>query len=222
MINLLSNSIKYNKPDGSIDTYAEELSCDGTTVWYEFKIVDTGLGMSIVKALLDKLGGSIKVESRLGEGTTFVFRMPFKLDTEALEKKTAQTDTEKHSLAGMQILLVEDNEINMEIAEFYLTDLGASVEKAWNGKETVEKFATSSEGFYDLILMDVMMPVMDGCEAAQRIRALNRSDARSICILAMTAQTSERSIQKCLSVGMNGHIAKPIDEKKLLKMIDLN
>ena len=151
MVNLLSNAIKYNKSNGTIDTYAEELSCDGTTVWYEFKIVDTGigmseefikeqlfkpftqekndartlyrgtgLGMSIVKALLDKMGGSIEVESQLGEGSTFTFRLPFKVDENAIETKKEEQSSGEQKLEGKQILLVEDNEINMEIAEFYL------------------------------------------------------------------------------------------------------
>ena len=157
MVNLLSNAIKYNKSNGTIDTYAEELSCDGTTVWYEFKIVDTGigmseefikeqlfkpftqekndartlyrgtgLGMSIVKALLDKMGGSIEVESQLGAGSTFTFRLPFELDENAIETKTEEQSLGEQKLEGKRILLVEDNEINMEIAEFYLKELGKS------------------------------------------------------------------------------------------------
>lgn len=250
MINLLSNAIKYNKPNGSIDTYAEELSCDGETVWYEFRITDTGigmseefiktqlfkpftqekndartlyrgtgLGMSIVKALVDKLGGSIEVESKLGEGSTFTFRLPFKVDETVSEKETEETNQKAQSLEGMRILLVEDNEINMEIAEFYLKDLGAEVEKAWNGKEAVEKFEASAPNSYDVILMDVMMPVMGGREAARCIRSMERPDAVTIPIYAMTAQVSPESIQKCLAAGMNGHIAKPIDEQKLLDKI---
>ena len=242
MLNLLSNAIKYNKPNGSIDTYAEELSCDGTTVWYEFKLVDTGigmseefvrehlfqpftqekndartlykgtgLGMSIVKALLEKMGGSIEAESELGEGSTFVFRIPFKVNDMLPEKEERAESTEK-TLAGMHFLLAEDNEINMEIAEFYLTDLGATVSKAWNGKEALELFEASEPGSYDVILMDVMMPEMDGHEAAHRIRALKRPDAQNVQIVAMTAQTSEDSIHKCLDAGMDGHIAKTSSE----------
>lgn len=252
MLNLLSNAIKYNKPNGSIDTYAEELSCDGTTVWYEFKLVDTGigmseefvrehlfqpftqekndartlykgtgLGMSIVKALLEKMGGSIEAESELGEGSTFVFRIPFKVNDMLPEKEERAESTEK-TLAGMHFLLAEDNEINMEIAEFYLTDLGATVSKAWNGKEALELFEASEPGSYDVILMDVMMPEMDGHEAAHRIRALKRPDAQTVRIVAMTAQTSEDSIQKCLDAGMDGHIAKPINEEKLLSALHKN
>ena len=250
MVNLLSNAIKYNKPNGTIDTYAEELSCDGTTVWYEFKIVDTGigmseefikeqlfkpftqekndartlyrgtgLGMSIVKALLDKMGGSIEVESQLGEGSTFTFRLPFKVDENAIETQKEEQSSGEQKLEGKQILLVEDNEINMEIAEFYLKELGIVVDKAWNGKEAIDKFKESAPGTYDLILMDIMMPVMGGREAARRIRTLERPDAETVRIYAMTAQVSSESVHKCLASGMNGHIAKPIDESKLREIL---
>ena len=252
MLNLLSNAIKYNKPNGRIDTYAEELSCDGTTVWYEFKLVDTGigmseefvrdhlfqpftqekndartlykgsgLGMSIVKALLEKMGGCIDVESVPGEGSTFTFRLPFKVNDVLIQKEERNESSEK-PLAGMHFLLAEDNEINMEIAEFYLTDLGATVSKAWNGKEALELFEASEPESYDVILMDVMMPEMDGHEATQRIRALKRPDTQTVRIVAMTAQTSEDSIQKCLDAGMDGHIAKPINEEKLLSALHKN
>lgn len=250
MVNLLSNAIKYNKSNGTIDTYAEELSCDGTTVWYEFKIVDTGIGMSeefikeqlfkpftqekndartlyrgtglgmlIVKALLDKMGGSIEVESQLGEGSTFTFRLPFKVDENAIETKKEEQSSGEQKLEGKQILLVEDNEINMEIAEFYLKELGIVVDKAWNGKEAIDKFEESAPGTYDLILMDIMMPVMGGREAARRIRTLERPDAETVRIYAMTAQVSSESVHKCLASGMNGHIAKPIDESKLREIL---
>ena len=250
MVNLLSNAIKYNKSNGTIDTYAEELSCDGTTVWHEFKIVDTGigmseefikeqlfkpftqekndartlyrgtgLGMSIVKALLDKMGGSIEVESQLGEGSTFTFRLPFKVDENAIETKKEEQSSGEQKLEGKQILLVEDNEINMEIAEFYLKELGIVVDKAWNGQEAIDKFEESAPGTYDLILMDIMMPVMGGREAARRIRTLERPDAETVRIYAMTAQVSSESVHKCLASGMNGHIAKPIDESKLREIL---
>ena len=250
MVNLLSNAIKYNKSNGTIDTYAEELSCDGTTVWYEFKIVDTGigmseefikeqlfkpftqekndartlyrgtgLGMSIVKALLDKMGGSIEVESQLGEGSTFTFRLPFKVDENAIETQKEEQSSGEQKLEGKQILLVEDNEINMEIAEFYLKELGIVVDKAWNGKEAIDKFEESAPGTYDLILMDIMMPVMGGREAARRIRTLERPDAETVRIYAITAQVSSESVHKCLASGMNGHIAKPIDESKLREIL---
>ena len=179
----------------------------------------TGLGMSIVKALLDKMGGSIEVESQLGEGSTFTFRLPFKVDENAIETKKEEQSSGEQKLEGKQILLVEDNEINMEIAEFYLKELGIVVDKAWNGKEAIDKFKESAPGTYDLILMDIMMPVMGGREAARRIRTLERPDAETVRIYAMTAQVSSESVHKCLASGMNGHIAKPIDESKLREIL---
>ena len=252
MVNLLSNAIKYNKPGGRIDTYAKELSCDGKQAFYEFGITDTGigmqkefvknklfqpftqeqadartqykgsgLGMSIVKGLIESMNGSIQVESVPGEGTTFTFQLPFLLDDTACSnrkrEKTAETDA-----AGMKILVVEDNEINMEIAEFYLTEAGAKTEKAWNGAEAVQKFAESEAGSFDVILMDVMMPVMDGLEATRRIRALEHPDAGTVTILAMTAQSSADSIHQCEQAGMNGYIAKPVEAAELLRILAEN
>lgn len=249
MVNLFSNAIKYNKPGGSIDTYARELSCNGTTVWYEFRITDTGigmsrdflenqlfkpftqesadartqyrgtgLGMSIVKELVSQMGGSISAESQLGEGTAFTFQLPFLLDKNAAAKPQLKP-TDNGRLDGMHILLVEDNDINMEVAEFQLTSQGAAVDKAWNGREAVERFAASAPGGYQAILMDVMMPVMDGFEASRAIRALDRPDAATVPILAMTAQASDECAQSCHQVGMNGRLVKPLDAKKLAKSI---
>ena len=249
MVNLFSNAIKYNKPGGSIDTYAKELSCDGTTVWYEFRITDTGigmsrdfvenqlfkpftqesadartqyrgtgLGMSIVKELVSQMGGSISAESQLGEGTAFTFQLPFLLDKNAAAKPQPKP-TDNGRLDGMHILLVEDNDINMEVAEFQLTSQGAAVDKAWNGREAVERFAASAPGVYQAILMDVMMPVMNGFEASRAIRALDRPDAATVPILAMTAQASDECAQSCHRVGMNGRLVKPLDAKKLAKSI---
>ena len=249
MVNLFSNAIKYNKPGGSIDTYARELSCNGTTVWYEFRITDTGigmsrdflenqlfkpftqesadartqyrgtgLGMSIVKELVSQMGGSISAESQLGEGTAFTFQLPFLLDKNAATKPQLKP-TDNGRLDGMHILLVEDNDINMEVAEFQLTSQGAAVDKAWNGREAVERFAASAPGGYQAILMDVMMPVMDGFEASRAIRALDRPDAATVPILAMTAQASDECAQSCHQVGMNGRLVKPLDAKKLAKSI---
>ena len=177
--------------------------------------------MSIVKALLEKMGGCIDVESVPGEGSTFTFRLPFKVN-DVLAQKEERNESSEKTLAGMHFLLAEDNEINMEIAEFYLTDLGATVSKVWNGKEALETFEASEPGSYDVILMDVMMPEMDGHEATHRIRALKRPDAQTVRIVAMTAQTSEDSIQKCLDAGMDEHIAKPINEEKLLSALHKN
>lgn len=250
MLNLFSNAVKYNKPLGSVDTYAEEVSCDGKTAWYEFRIADTGigmsgdfvknqlfepftqeqygartryqgtgLGMSIVKGLVEKMGGTIQVESVRGEGTTFTFRLPFTVnETAASETNTAGEDI-SDLLRDRSILLVEDNEINMEIAQFYLEEAGAKVEKAWNGQEAVALFFQKPAGSFDAILMDVMMPVMDGMEATQRIRDLKREDAASIPIIAMTAQTTADIRETCRKAGMDDYIAKPIREEELAKVI---
>ena len=252
MVNLLSNAINYNKPGGRIDTYAKELSCDGKQAFYEFGITDTGigmqkefvknklfqpftqeqadartkykgsgLGMSIVKGLIESMNGSIQVESVPGEGTTFTFQLPFLLDDTACSNRKREK-TEETDAAGMKILVVEDNEINMEIAEFYLTEAGAKTEKAWNGAEAVQKFAESETGSFDVILMDVMMPVMDGLEATRRIRALEHPDAGTVTILAMTAQSSADSIHQCEQAGMNGYIAKPVEAAELLRILAEN
>ncbi|MEQ2563144.1 ATP-binding protein [Ventrimonas sp. CLA-AP-H27] len=249
MVNLLSNAIKYNKPGGRIDTYAKELSCDGKQAFYEFKITDTGigmreefvknglfkpftqeksdartqykgtgLGMSIVKGLVEQMNGCIQVESVEGEGTTFTFQLPFLLD-ETVHAGQDSDGTAAADVSDMKILLVEDNEINMEIAEFYLTEAGAKTEKAWNGAEAVQKFAESETGSFDVVLMDVMMPVMDGLEATRRIRALGRPDAGTVTILAMTAQSSADSIRQCEQAGMDGYIAKPVEAAELLRIL---
>ena len=264
MLNLISNAIKYNKPNGVIDTYAKEVSCDGKTAFYEFRITDTGigmspdfvreqlfkpftqektdartqykgtgLGMSIVKALIEKMGGTIEVHSIVNQGTTYIFRLNFQLNSKtdrnlplnneknrsALSEDFYSASDRFQPLTGLHVLLVEDNDINMEIAEFYLSDCGATATKAWNGQEAVELFKASEPGTYDMILMDIMMPVMNGLEAARAIRALPRPDAATIPILAMTAQTSLESIRQCREAGINEHIGKPVEEKQLRKIL---
>ena len=180
----------------------------------------TGLGMSIVKELIRQMDGSIEVESSLGEGTTFTFRLPFHLAKENADDtksdKAAETGKE---LEGIHVLLVEDNEINMEIAEFYLTDRGATLDKAWNGKEALEQFERSPEGTYDIILMDVMMPVMNGLEASRQIRSLSRPDGNTVPILAMTAQDAASVSSQCRQYGMDDYVLKPADPEQLTKMI---
>ena len=186
--------------------------------------------------------GTIEVKSTLGEGTTFVFQLPFKISEQSgtkIEEKYSfnaekaagkmYTDTQEressvssnveesaqNNLNGINILLVEDNDLNMEIAEFYLSDRGAMIEKAWNGQEALDKFTSSAPNTYDIILMDIMMPVMDGLEAARQIRTLNRKDTKEIPIIAMTANAFQDDIRDCIDAGMNAHIAKPIDSKKI-------
>lgn len=233
LVNLLTNAIKYNKSNGTIDMFVREMSSDDSKVTFEFEIKDTGigmsedyienhlftpfsqakqdartryegtgLGMSIVKGLVDKLGGNIEVKSEVGVGTQIKVVLTYQLDTSKNEKQ----DTSKLDLKDKRILLVEDNEINMEVAEFYLNAVHANVDKAWNGLEAVEK-VKEQPNQYSLILMDIMMPKMNGDEAAKCIRKINPS----IPIVAMSAQ-SEYSIDQTI---MNDSISKPIDEQKL-------
>lgn len=249
MLNLFSNAIKYNKPGGKVDTYITELSCDGCTALFEFKIADTGigmseefvsehlfkpftqeqngartryqgtgLGMSIVKTLIDAMGGTISVQSTPDVGTEITFTLPFKINGNVATKpECAQAAPQTEgSLSGKRVLLVEDNDLNMEIAEFYLDHAGAAVVKAWNGKEAVRMFASSKPGTISLILMDLMMPVMDGYEATRAIRALDHPDASTVPIIAMTANAFDEDRKKSKAAGMNAHLAKPLDMQALL------
>lgn len=179
----------------------------------------TGLGMSIVQGLIQKMHGSVQVESELGKGTKITCQIPFELDTESEMIKETGEISDVTAIENLHILLAEDNEINMEIAEFYLEDMKIKVDKAWNGKEAVEMFAASEPGTYDMILMDIMMPVMDGLEAARCIRQMERSDAKKIPILALTAQVASESIVECGKAGMDGHLTKPIEAQKLKEKI---
>ena len=155
------------------------------------------------------------MESELGKGTRITYQIPFEMNTEQGEPKEAVTISEPEVQKDWRVLLVEDNEINMEIAEFYLKEMGIEVDQAWNGKEAVEKFADSEPGTYDMILMDLMMPVMNGLEASRHIRNMERRDAKEIPILALTAQVTSESIVECGKAGMDGHITKPIEPQKL-------
>lgn len=233
LVNLLTNSIKYNKPNGTIDTYVREVSSDGKCATFEFEVKDTGigmsedyienhlftpfsqakqdartryegtgLGMSIVKGLVDRLGGSIEVKSEVNVGTQIKVVLTYQLDTSTNDNQ----ESTKLDLHNKWILLVEDNEINMEVAEFYLNAVQANVDKAWNGLEAVEKIKEQPNK-YSVIFMDIMMPKMSGDEAARCIRKINPS----IPIVAMSAQ-SEYSIDQTI---MNDSISKPIDEQKL-------
>ena len=182
------------------------------------KFAGTGLGMPIAKNLVEKMGGAITFESEEGTGTTFVIRVPFKIDMNA-DKREKQKDVSEKSIKGLHILLAEDNELNMEIAEFVLQNEGAEVSKAWNGEETVELFRKSESGEFDAILMDIMMPVMNGYEATKMIRSLDREDAKVIPIIAMTANAFTEDRLRAKEAGMNEHIAKPFDVKLLVKII---
>ena len=187
------------------------------------RIVGTGLGMTIVKNLISEMSGQIYVNSTLGEGTTFTFTIPFSLAEELDEKKTKKDSHKKSlqlvSLKGQKILLAEDNVINMEISAEILTMNGVKIVKAWNGEEAVKAFEESSPFEFDAILMDMQMPIMDGCEASQRIRALNRPDAEKIPIIAVTANAFAEDIAATFAAGMNAHISKPIDFNALCRTL---
>ena len=249
LMNILSNAVKYNKENGSIYISCRELISeqqDMTTIEFvcrdtgigmtdEFqkhifepfaqehtgsrtKFAGTGLGMPITKKLVEKMGGTITFESEEGVGTKFVVLIPFKIDMEADQRKEQENVSEK-SIKGLHILLAEDNELNMEIAEFMLQNEGADVTKAWNGQEAVELFRKSKPGEFDVILMDIMMPVMNGYEATKLIRSLDREDARMIPIIAMTANAFTEDRLRAKEAGMDEHIPKPVDVKLLLKVI---
>ena len=159
----------------------------------------------------------MKLEERAG--TTFVLRVPFKIDPDAYKREEQRNVSEK-SIKGLHILLVEDNELNMEISKFVLQNGGADVTKAWNGQEAVELFRKSESGTFDAILIDIMMPVMNGYEATKMIRSLDREDAKTIPIIAMTANAFTEDRLKAKEAGMNEHIVKPVDVEVLIKVIN--
>ena len=164
------------------------------------------------------MGGTITFESELGKGTTFVLRIPFQTDPDVEKREEQKTATER-SIKGLKILLAEDNALNMEIAEFMLANANVQVVCAWNGQQAVELFEQSQQGEFDLILMDIMMPVMNGLIAAKTIRGMERKDAAEIPIIAMTANAFSDDIEQSREAGMNEHLSKPLDEQKLVEVI---
>ena len=174
--------------------------------------------MPISKKLIEKMGGTITFESAEGIGTTFVIRVPFKIDLDA-DKREEQKDVSENSIKGLHILLAEDNELNMEIAEFVLQNEGADVTKAWNGQEAVELFRNSKPGEFNVILMDIMMPVMNGYEATKMIRSLDREDAKKMPIIAMTANAFTEDRIRAKEAGMDEHLSKPIVIDEVIKTI---
>ena len=195
------------------EPFAQEDSCARTSY------MGTGLGMAIAKQFTEMMEGNIAVESELDVGTTFTVTIPFELDSNYKEAYALENVDFSKSLSGLKVLLVEDNELNMEIAEFLLQNEGADVTKAWNGQEAVELFRKSGPGGFDVILMDIMMPVMNGYEATKMIRSLDREDAKEIPIIAMTANAFTEDRIRAKEAGMDEHIAKPVDVGLLIKVI---
>ena len=250
LMNILSNAVKYNKENGYVYISCREIPSKQTAMTtLEFvcrdtgigmaeafqkrifepfaqehagsrtKFAGTGLGMPITKKLVEKMGGTISFESKEGTGTTFVIRIPFQIDADMKDRNETEEKTET-SIQGLHVLLTEDNELNMEIAEFVLQNEGAVVTKAWNGQKAVDIFRKSRPGEFDVILMDIMMPVMNGYEAAKMIRSLDREDAKVIPIIAMTANAFTEDKMRAKEAGMDEHIAKPVDGKLLVKAIN--
>ncbi len=248
LLNILSNAIKYNHPHGKVYVTCRELSFDGKMVVLETVIRDTGigmseefqehlfepfqqenasartkyggtgLGMSITKTLTEKMGGTISFESKKDVGTTFTVQMPFEVDF-SKHVDIVEGDDENASIAGANIILAEDNDINLEIAQFMLSEAGANVIVARNGEEAVTAFTESKPGEISVILMDLMMPVMDGYEATRCIRNMNREDAKAIPIIAMTANAFVEDRIATKKAGMNAHITKPLEPKTVIRTI---
>ena len=246
--NVVGNAVKYNCPGGSVTISCEEKGFDGTTATFLFTCADTGRGMSaafqqhafeafaqeesgartaykgtglglpIAKELVEQMGGKIHFESELGVGTTFYITLPFRVDPNPPKAESAKPE-QAASIKGAHILLVEDNELNMEISQYILEGAGAIVAQAWNGQEAVRRFSESEPGTFDCILMDVMMPLMDGLEATRTIRAMQRPDAATIPIVAMTANTFSEDEQRSREAGMNLFLNKPVDSGKMLQTV---
>lgn len=246
-LNIYGNCIKYNKPHGKVTTTLKCLGEKNGIVTYRWTISDTGigmseeflkhifepfvqehsdartvysgtgLGMSIVKKIIDRMNGTIVVTSKEGEGSTFVITLPFEI-AEKPEEIPAEMDGEVN-IAGLHLLLAEDNELNAEIARTLLEDEGAITTIVNDGQQAVDIFSRNKPGTFDAILMDIMMPEMDGLSATKAIRALDREDAGTIPIIAMTANAFDEDEKKCMEAGMNAHLVKPLDIQKMKEAV---
>ncbi len=249
LMNVIDNALKYNRPHGSVFVRVSEKACQDKTADYQFVVEDTGigigedfkkhifepftqehqgartnyngvgLGMSIVKKLVEQMKGTVEIDSQLGKGSEVRVTLPILVDKD-WGAQPVEEEPDPHSIAGMCVLLVEDNEINCEIVEFMLEDAGAKVVTANDGKAAVDAFAASGLGTFDCILMDLMMPVMSGYEAARVIRGLDREDAKSVPIIALSANAFEEDIAMAKDAGINEHLAKPVDIKKMFQVMD--
>lgn len=250
LLNILSNAVKYTPGGGKVTlSVHEEIKGDGDLSDFTFVIRDngigiskeflpyvfnsfsrernatlsgvsgTGLGMTITKRLVDAMGGKIEIESEQGKGTTVTVFLTFKrFENKVIEKKEEKLP--EISLEGKRVLLAEDNEINSEIASEMLREVGISTEVVTNGEECVNALLSHSAGYYDLVLMDVQMPVMDGYEATRTIRRFQDKDKRMIPVIAMTANVFEEDKEKAYQSGMNGHLSKPIDMALLISTLN--
>ncbi len=249
LMNVIDNALKYNRPHGSVLIQVKETACQGQNANYLFVVEDTGigigeefkehifepftqehqnarthyngvgLGMSIVKKLVDQHKGTVEIDSQIGKGSVVRITLPLRINEAWNEQPKTEEQNVSGSIAGMRVLLVEDNEINCEIVQYILQDAGAKVVTAGNGKIAVDVFASSDPGTFDCILMDLMMPVMSGYEAARMIRSLNRPDAQ-VPIIALSANAFDEDIALSKDAGMNEHLAKPVDIRKMFKVMN--
>ena len=250
LMSVIDNALKYNRPHGSVFVRAEETAFQEGTARCRFVVEDTGigigeefkehifepftqehqdartdyngvgLGMSIVKKLVDQLRGTVTVDSRLGRGSVVEIVLPIRVDESWREHPPAESEEPRDgqgSVAGMRVLLVEDNQINCEIVEYILQDAGAEVVTAHDGRAAVDAFGASAPGSFDCILMDLMMPVMSGYEAARVIRGLERADAGTVPIIALSANAFEEDVALAKDAGMNEHLSKPVDIRKMFQ-----
>ena len=245
--NIIENAVKFNMDSGSVNVVCRELVSDENTVELEMVCADTGIGMSeefqkhvfeafvqedtsvrttysgiglglaITKKLVNCMDGEISFESERGIGTVFTVKLPVQIDRAYYQLSEKKDPLQV--MKGLQILLVEDNELNMEITEYMLTEQGAVVIEAWNGKEAADIYESCESGTFDVILMDIMMPVMNGLEAARCIRASEKEDAQSIPIIALSANAFDDDIAQSLAAGMNMHLAKPLEFQKVIEAI---